>query len=627
MNGIGGLALGGAWAHRGSLAGSALAIALAAALLTASGVLIGTGIAGGSGTGMLTALAGSFSGTVMMAAVMVVSSTVALSLRARQQDLSLLRAVGATRLQVRTMVAVELLAAVLLAAPVGGALGIAATSALRPLLRTAGLLPDGQPLALGPVPVLAAVAALVPLVGLAAVLSTRETLRTSPTQAVRRRDAEPRTIGRGRLAGSGVLGGLGLLSALSPLVVPGTVGAASAGASAFLLVGAAALAGPVLLGRTLRLLPVPSAPSAALALATARGLSRRLTSAVVPLVLVVAAGIVQTSLNLTVETAGRTQLAAALEGSLVLPGEPDMALLAQIPDLGVVSSLRSVPAEVRVEEEDVPGIDALSWTPAALGVYDAQLDPGVTDGSLEGLDRADTVAVSEDAALETGGVGSVVDIRYGELEVPTTVVAVYDRGLGIGDHLIGPATITEHGLAPHTEATLLRTGSADAAAVIASTGALAPEQYAASATPGDGSEQLSSVLLLALLAFVVIASANTLLMITGRRREEFRMLHRLGATRGLLLRMTLVEALLTGVLALVLGGLAALPALVGSTAGLLGRPVPVVDLAVAGALAVLVLVMPVLAMVPVAAHLTRPPRTGGPRAVLAAAAAPSTTPG
>lgn len=165
MNGMGRLALGGAWSHRGSLAGTALALAVAAALLAVSGVLIETGLSGGTGTGMLTALAGSFSGTVMMATLMVVASTVALALRGRQEDLALLRAVGATRRQVRTLVAIEVMALALLATPVGALAGVAASGLLDPLLVTAGLLPTGSGVVLGAAPVLGALLVMVlPLV-------------------------------------------------------------------------------------------------------------------------------------------------------------------------------------------------------------------------------------------------------------------------------------------------------------------------------------------------------------------------------------------------------------------------------------------------------------------------------
>lgn len=192
MNGMGRLALGGAWSHRGSLAGTALALAVAAALLAVSGVLIETGLSGGTGTGMLTALAGSFSGTVMMATLMVVASTVALALRGRQEDLALLRAVGATRRQVRTLVAIEVMALALLATPVGALAGVAASGLLDPLLVTAGLLPTGSGVVLGAAPVLGAlllmVLPLVTMVPVAWSLARRARPRrtTAPTTDVPR---------------------------------------------------------------------------------------------------------------------------------------------------------------------------------------------------------------------------------------------------------------------------------------------------------------------------------------------------------------------------------------------------------------------------------------------------------
>lgn len=271
MNGMGRLALGGAWAHRGSLAGTALALAVAAALLAVSGVLIQTGLSGGTATGMLTALAGSFSGTVVMATLMVVASTVALALRGRQEDFALLRAVGATRRQVRTLVAVEIMALALLATPVGALAGVAASGLLDPLLITAGLLPPGGGVVLGALPVLAALLVLLPVAGLSAMVATRETLRSSPTQAVRRRGIESGPVGRPRIVTGIVVASAGLASAFSPLFVPGTLGAASAGISAFLLIGAAALLGPLLFTSVLGRVPDPAGAASQVALGNLRG--------------------------------------------------------------------------------------------------------------------------------------------------------------------------------------------------------------------------------------------------------------------------------------------------------------------------------------------------------------------
>ena len=84
--------------------GPFLVIALAAALLAATGRLLESGLraSGTDGdTGLLAALAGSFAGTALVVVVLVVASTVTLALRQRRRELALLRAVGATRSQVR----------------------------------------------------------------------------------------------------------------------------------------------------------------------------------------------------------------------------------------------------------------------------------------------------------------------------------------------------------------------------------------------------------------------------------------------------------------------------------------------------------------------------------------------
>lgn len=55
-----------------------------------------------------------------------------------------------------------------------------------------------------------------------------------------------------------------------------------------------------------------------------------------------------------------------------------------------------------------------------------------------------------------------------------------------------------------------------------------------------------------------------------RRRNELRLYGRTGATRSQLLRMTLVEATITGGLTWVIGTLAVLPAVLGVGLGRLG---------------------------------------------------------
>lgn len=360
---------------------------------------------------MLTALAGSFGGTVLLAAILVVTSTVGLALRGRQRDFSLLRAVGATRRQVREIVAAEVLVVALIAIPVGAVLGMTGSVFLQPLLTASGLLPAGGGLAFGVLPLAGALITMVPAAGLAAALATRKILASQPSQAVKQGGAESRALGRWRGIAAVVMAVVGLGSALSPLFVSGTLGGASAATSAFLLVGAAALAGPALVSWSFGRLPTGNTPATQLAVANTKGFSRRLTSAMLPLALVLAAGTVQTSLNLTIERAAERQLVEGLEGTLILPGEADPTAFSRTPGVTAVSSIRSVPAHVKVDQDEPPILESLTWEPTTVHLTSELSDPGITSGTLADLDQPDTVAISQDATLETGGIGSEVEIR------------------------------------------------------------------------------------------------------------------------------------------------------------------------------------------------------------------------
>ena len=213
-------------AHRASLGGTVVVLALAAALLSAAGVLLESGLRAGAGSadaGTLTALAGSFIGITLLVVVLVVAATVTLAMRPRQRDLALLRAVGATSRQVRQMVTVELLLVTAVVGPRGALPGLWAARLTTPLLVDAGLVPAGFTPALSPLPALSAVVLLVPVAAGAARLAVRETLRQTATAALGSTLVEPAGLGRVRRALALATAGTGLAVAGTPLVVPGTV--------------------------------------------------------------------------------------------------------------------------------------------------------------------------------------------------------------------------------------------------------------------------------------------------------------------------------------------------------------------------------------------------------------------
>ncbi|MBB2925485.1 FtsX-like permease family protein [Cellulomonas cellasea] len=620
------LASSGVRAHRGAFAGTAVVLAVAAAVLAVTGVLFESGLrtqsAGDLASGgLLVSLASSYAGTLVVVVVMVVAATVSLALRSRRREFALLRAVGATPAQVRRTVTAEVAVVSLVAAPVGAVAGLFGARLLDPLLVRGGMVAPDFTSTLSPLPVLAAVA----LIAVTAVpvgrLGAREAARTAPTAALQQSAVEDREVGKGRrlTALALTLGGLG--TAFSSLWVPGTTGAATASLSAFLLIGAVALAGPVLVGwifdRLAQAHPSGGRPATMLAVRNVRGFSRRLTTVVVPLALVVAAATVQTSVNRAITTAAQQELVASVAADLVVtPTEAaatDLtAQVAAVPSVTSAVPLATVPGQLRTDDE-LDG--ALAWEATALRVVPAgttALDPDVVDGSLAGLGAPDTVAVSSDTAFTSGaGLGETLTLRLGEDVVEATVVAVFSRGLGVGSLLTGPATAETHGLPVVADTVLVDlaagTDAADAAVAIAALGAIAadPETHVATALRSAGGEnEIGTALLLLLLAVVAVGAASTLAMTTVARRDELALLHRTGTTRRQLLAMTTVEATITGVTAWVVGTVAVVPAVVGVSAGVLDGP-PVVDLVSYGVVSAAVVVFALAATALAARRTTR----------------------
>ncbi|WP_028047397.1 FtsX-like permease family protein [Cellulomonas sp. URHE0023] len=586
------LAASATYAHRVTFAGTALVLAAAGGVIATVGVLMETGVRAGDAGFDLTALASSYAGTALVVVLFVVAATVSLALRGRHRELALVRTIGATRGQVRGQVAREVLLVALVAVPVGALLGLASATLLRPILVDAGMVRPGSGLAWSPLPVAVALGLVLPVALLAGRLATRETLRMEPLDAVRTSAVEPPSIGTVRRGLAIACAVAGVATAGSPLVVPGTIGSASAAMSAFLLVGAAALAGPSLVtwafGRTSRMPGRRRGAPTVLALHNVRGFSRRLTGVVVPLAVALAIGTVQTSVDHAVARAAEVQIRAALGSDLVVTGtggDDQLAQVADVPGVATAVPLSVVPVEVRTDEEDMP--DRLVWERTALRTVPADVprtmvDPGVTHGSLAALADPGTVAISTDAAFATGiGTGDTVDLRYDTTEHQVRVVAVFDRGLGLGDYLVTPQTAAGFGARPSADTVLV--GTTDPASVTSRLRASGltvetAEQYAATSTDPDAAAQhLSSVLVLLLLVFVGLGAANALVLTTAGRRAEFRLLHRTGTTRRQLLSVLTVESLLTGVLAWLIGTVAVLPAVLGVSVGLLGWSIPVVD--------------------------------------------------
>jgi putative ABC transport system permease protein len=541
----------------------------------------------------LTVLSASFSGVALLIALFVLASTLSLSMAQRSREFALLRAVGTTPGQILRLVAQEILVVAGVAAVAGVLPGLWLARALAGQFASAGVIPTDFRLAFSPLPALAAVLLSMATALAAAAVAARRPARSAPVDDLREAATEPPKLSRGRLLTSAVLAVVGLASSMTPLFVPGLAGTAGAGGAALLLIIAAGLAGPWLVERALGLLGSllrrGSRASLVLADASARGFPRRMSAAVVPLALGISFAAVQVFVPTTVAAEAGRQSADGVTADYLV-SHPASGISPQLterveelPGVGsinpvtrstVLVSRPFVDGDVIVERFAVQGVD-----PSTVG---DTLDLDVGEGSLSQLSAPDTVAISTDAAASIGvDLGERFTFNLGDgAESTATVVAIYSRGLGFGD-----LTLADDALRPHTTSTfsdqLLVTAEPGQQAQVAEqvrqlgldvvdSGSLG----AAGADQRNSDAWVSLLALAVLLGYMALSIVNTLVMGTIGRRREFALLRLLGASTRQVQRMTLVESLLVGVIAVVVGTAIAIPPLVGIALGVSGLPLP-----------------------------------------------------
>ncbi|MGW3766716.1 ABC transporter permease [Actinomadura verrucosospora] len=524
----------------------------------------------------LISLGGALGGTALLVAVLVVSGTFALSVRQREREVALLRAVAATPRQVRRMIGGEALLVGLVAGPLGAAAGLPLAFQLRDEFRGLGALPPNLDLVVGPFPPLAAALATVLAAVAAARITARGAARVRPVEALG--DA---ATGRARLGAVRIAAGLAVAAgaaALTALLAHLDTEAASSPVTmltAIVWTAAVALLGPALvraavagLAVPLRLLP----GGGHLAAANLAAAARRLASVVTPLTLMI--GLTSTIL-FTQTTIGHAATRQAREGTVAAhaagPAVPHGTAerLRRTPGVTAVTEVLHGTVRVGLENYGVQGV-----TPAGL---DRTMDLDVRAGSLDRLD-ASGIAVSATAARRLGvRPGDRLALTLGDgTPFRPTVIAVYGRGLGFGD-----LTVDRDLLAAHVDdprGALLIAGAPPRGLPVAAPGALAEARTA-------GNAEVAYVAMGLIIAFTAIAVVNTLAMATAGRAREFAVLRLVGTTRRQVMAMLGWETLAVVVIAAVLGTAVALAALTAFGAGMTGGPPHVPPLGHLGVLA------------------------------------------
>jgi putative ABC transport system permease protein len=544
-----------------------------------------------NGKTLIIAVSATFGGCAFLIAIIVISGTVGLSVQQRHRDIALLRAIAATRRQVRRMILIE---AVMVAAAAGAAgvwAGLASARWLRSQFVSQGFVPGSFTLHLSWLPPITAVGGVMIVAVVAAWIAGLRASRIRPVEALREAAVER----RGRLADA-VRAALGLVALAGGIVLADLATHLTASAAAGTAIGlvatlviAAALLAPwltriavALCAFGLRRIGVPGRLAAANLAASAR----RLSPVVSALVLAVALGgslwFLQTSIQHATVAQSRAGLLADQVISASGAGLPAgvTQTVRRVPGVAATAGIvRSTMFDTQGDELTAQGVD---------GAVPATLDLGTTSGSVARL-HGDTIALDTvtagDLHLRAGG---TFRGWFGD-GVPVTlrVAAIYRRGLGFAN-LTLPAGV----LRPHTATGLDslvlvadRPGSDHASVRAALTRAVRGQDPAARvATPGDYQAAVNAqvaqntwtihVSVIVLLVYVVIAALNTLAMAALGRRAELAVLRLGGATRRQLLRMARIEqAVLLG-LALIVGGAIAAVTLIPMVKGTTGSATP-----------------------------------------------------
>ncbi|MFD0293103.1 FtsX-like permease family protein [Streptomyces sp. NPDC059616] len=494
----------------------------------------------------------SIGGVALLVVLLIVTGLLDMSVRDRTRELAVLRAIGATPRQVRRVIVRETLKVAVPASLLGGLLSLGLGTLLHRYMAEQGVLPQGLGLALGPFPVVGALALTVLTAVGSAWLAARRVSRIRPAQAVSETSAEPTRLPRWRVITGLVLLVVGLASAGTAFAFGGQVATAAMGGLVLSLIWAAALLGPsiarggiVVLSPVMRLLfPVPGR----LATDTATAAAVRLASVITPIALALSFGASQLFVQTTAVNATRTQAAAGLHADQVLvsngPGVPRAMYRAveRTAGPGTVTAVKrtTVVMSVAAQLQSLP-------TQGVKGAL-SNLDPGVKAGLLKGLRGKNTVALSSNVA-SAAKVGSTVSLWLGDgTVIRPEVVAVYDRGQGFGDVLLPHDVVAAHVTDTGRDDYLLVKGATDLRPVLdrfPGTRATSAGQYSAALTEKARQQGLPGLLAVAAISlFTLIGVVTTLAVATAARRRELALLRLIGATRGQVLAMLRLETCL-----------------------------------------------------------------------------------
>lgn len=540
--------------------------------------------------------------------IFVVGSTFGFAVDQRRHDLAILRIGGVTAGQIRRLLLAEALIVALIGTAAGAVLGFGLTAVQRALLGTLGAFPAELETPMTPaVLLLDLVTALVVCI-FGARGAARRATRISPLDALRRSDSsEQQGMTVRRWVGAGI--------ALALTAAQVYFSATTAGLLIPLLLGlgivitastAMSQLSPLLVPAAARVLTplARRSPVTDVAVANLRDAVRRTASCAAPMIVLVSLVMGLQGILNTQTQAAATETTTLLRADLVATGELlDLDAISAIEGVAVAAPETVVPLAIQLVRGGItmtgPGT-VVAVDPDAFRATHAQQP---TSGDLSEFGRGSVVfGPGLDGMLVRGDFDSIV-LTVDDAQIALSEAARMGETLAGSDGFYIDRSMLQ-GAALERQTTvliqLLPGGSADAVGrALTDAGATSVqtlEQVASQQDSVSADENRSVMAAIVGLGslYALISVLSTLAIAIGQRRSELATLRLSGLTKRQILRTTVIEALASTTIGLLLGAVAAVIALVGlwiATARVYGTAVIAIPWLLLAAITVAVVVL------------------------------------
>lgn len=519
--------------------------------------------------GFITIFLGVFAAIAVIVGAFIIFNTFTILVAQRVRELALLRALGASRKQVRRSVLVEAVLMAVVGSTLGLLVGLGLARGLAALFSSFGLEIDSSVLTLTPTTVLAAFAVGIAVTVAAAYLPARRASRVAPVEAMR----EDVSMTEGSLRRRTLIGTV-LLVIGAGLAVAGVVGAPGndaiwigAGAVVWVLTVAAisaVLGRPVLVAcRAVfsRLFGTTGRLAGDNAIRNPRRTGVTAAALMIGLTLVSAVGVLAASMNASMDKLVDEQF------------ESDF--LVQSPVFG------TFPVELGTQMSEVDGVSVVARQQGVPARVDDDADPSFIIGADEGFNEVykltmvegsqaftgNEALINEDTAKEYGvGVGDELDLAFaGGKDVGVTVSGIFESSQVAGAINVPLGVIEEAGIKRVDSSLSINIADgADAGDVKADLDALVEDlPIVAVQDKQDFADSLAAQInqllymvygLLALsIVIAVVGIVNTLSLSVIERTREIGLLRAVGLSRRRLRRMVTLESVTISVMGAVLG--------------------------------------------------------------------------